>query len=235
MKPTVLCIVHQETSETGRVGRQLQEMGYQVDVRCPRHGDALPDVGDGLAGGVVFGGPTSAMDRDVDAGIKAELDWIERAVAAELPFLGICLGAQMLARVLGARVYYHPYELFEIGYVPIHPTPAWRECLPATQHFYEWHKEGFDLPRGAVLLAEGERYPNQAFRYGPNAYGIQFHPKVTREIMLRWIHNSGERLNRPEVPCREEQCRQVERYDSSVEGWAYGFLDDWIGLPRGEG
>jgi GMP synthase (glutamine-hydrolysing) len=232
MKPTVLCIVHQETSETGRVGRQLQDMGYRVDVRCPRQGDALSDALETLAGGVVFGGPMSASDCDVDAAIKAELDWIERAVAAALPFLGICLGAQMLARVLGARVDYHPDEMLEIGYVPIHPTAAWRERLPATRHFYQWHKQGFDLPHGAVLLAEGERFPNQAFRYGTNAYGIQFHPEVTREIMLRWIENSDERLDRPEVPCREEQCRQVERYDGFVDEWARGFLDDWVGLPQ---
>lgn len=229
MSDTVLCIVHQKTSDTGRVGRVLGELGFRVETTCPRCMGALPPA-ESLAGAVMFGGPMSANDDDADPGIRAELEWLETALAAGTPFMGICLGAQMLAKVLGSTVAWHPEELHEIGYVPVTPTRAWRDCMPEPMHFYQWHKETFDLPRGAVLLAEGDRYPNQAFRYGEKNYGIQFHPEVTREIMLRWAGNSGDRLHRPEVQSLEEQKAANTRYEPSIEAWTRGFLAGWLDI-----
>ena len=228
MTDTVLCIVHQAASDTGRVGRLLRERGYLVATTCPRCNGPLPPA-ESLAGAVMFGGPMSANDDDADPGIRAELEWLETALKAGTPFIGICLGAQMLAKVLGSTVAWHPEDMHEIGYVPVTPTRAWRDCMPKPMHFYQWHKETFDLPRGAVLLAEGDRYPNQAFRYGEKNYGIQFHPEVDREIMLRWAGNSGDRLERPEVQTLEQQMADNTRYEPSVEAWTRHFLADWLG------
>ena len=105
--------------------------------------------------------------------------------AEQKPLLGICLGAQMMARTLGARVYCHVDQRTEAGYYPIRPTPEGRAVYDQwPDHVYEWHREGFDLPPGAVLLAEGDAaFPVQAFRYGPAAFAIQFHPEVTYAMM----------------------------------------------------
>jgi GMP synthase (glutamine-hydrolysing) len=228
MTDKILCIVHQATSDTGRVGRVLRELGYEVETTCPRRAGPLPPP-ETLAGAVMFGGPMSANDDDTDPALRAELDWLETALAAETPFVGICLGAQMLAKVLGSTVAWHPEDMHEIGYVPVTPTRAWRDCMAEPMYFYQWHKETFDLPKGAVLLAEGDRYPNQAFRYGEKSYGIQFHPEVTREIMLRWAGNSGDRLERPEVQSLEQQMAFNTRHEPAIEAWTRRFLAEWIG------
>ncbi|MBM3542032.1 MAG: glutamine amidotransferase, partial [Alphaproteobacteria bacterium] len=130
----ILMIVHSRTSDTGRVGRVLAEWSYELDVRCPLHGCELPADMDAHAGAVVFGGPQSVHDRDAMPAIKAEIDWIPRACDSGKPFLGICLGAQMLALSQGAKVDFHPVALHEIGYAPVRPLPAWRDMMAETTY-----------------------------------------------------------------------------------------------------
>src|ERR1700754_4745561 len=101
----VLIVLHQETSTPGRVGNALRALGDALDIRRPRFGDALPETLDGHAGAVIFGGPMSANDGDDF--VRREIDWIEIPLREQRPFLGICLGAQMLARQLGATVAPH--------------------------------------------------------------------------------------------------------------------------------
>ncbi len=95
----VLIILHQESSTPGRVGNALRALGYALDIRRPRFGDSLPATMDGHSGAVIFGGPMSANDGDDY--ISREIDWIGVPLRENRPFLGICLGAQMLARHLG--------------------------------------------------------------------------------------------------------------------------------------
>ena len=144
------------------------------------------------AGVVIFGGPMSANDEDDF--IRREIEWIAVPLKEKKPFLGICLGAQMCARHLGGRVFPHPTGHVEIGYYPIRPTAAGRAVVdPWPERVYQWHREGFDLPAGAELLAEGDTFAVQAFRYGPAAYALQFHPEVTHAMMHRWTTRGHER------------------------------------------
>src|SRR4051795_5764048 len=101
----VLIVLHQETSTPGRVGNALRALGYRLDIRRPRFGDPLPETMDGHAGVVIFGGPMSANDSDDY--VKREIDWIGVPLREQRPFFGVCLGAQMMARHFGARVYSH--------------------------------------------------------------------------------------------------------------------------------
>ena len=160
----VLVIVHQRRSNPGYVGRWLRGHGYALDMRRPRFGDPLPESLDDYAGVVVFGGPMSANDEHDY--IHAELDLIERTLKAEKPFLGICLGAQMLARQLGGRVFFHARGQVEIGYHPIRPLHPGRRFPHWPSHVYQWHREGFEAPRDAIRLAEGPVFEHQAFQYG---------------------------------------------------------------------
>jgi GMP synthase (glutamine-hydrolysing) len=98
----VLVVLHQENSIPGRVGNALRALGHSLDIRRPRYGDPLPETLDVHAGAVIFGGPMSANDSDDY--VRREIDWIEVPLREQRPFLGICLGAQMLAKHLGARV-----------------------------------------------------------------------------------------------------------------------------------
>jgi GMP synthase (glutamine-hydrolysing) len=232
-RPAVLIILHQETSSPGRVGEALMRRGYRLDIRRPRFGDPLPSTMADHAGAVIFGGPMSANDGDDY--VRAEIDWIGVPLREEKPFLGICLGAQMMVRHLGGTVYGHHAGIAEIGYYPIEATGHGRSLLddwPA--QVYQWHREGFDLPCGANLLARGDIFENQAIRVGPAAYGIQFHPELTYAMMNRWTVKGAERLKTPGAQARSHHFHGRRLHDGPVRAWLDAFLDLWL-ANGGEG
>jgi GMP synthase (glutamine-hydrolysing) len=193
-----LIVLHQERSTTGRVGMALKAMGARLDIRRPSCGEQLPATLAEHDGVVVFGGSMGANDR-LDW-VRREIDWLETPLAEDKPTLGLCLGAQMLARVLGARVFSYDDKRSEIGYYPIEPTPAGEGLCAAgfPRTVYQWHSDGFDLPECAELLAVGgTNFPNQAYRYGRHAVGLQFHPEVT-------YHMDASRRRAPDPARRAE-------------------------------
>jgi GMP synthase (glutamine-hydrolysing) len=228
----VLIVLHQEHSTPGRIGRLLAERGHPLDIRRPRLGDSLPETLAHHAGAVIFGGPMSA--NDPDDFIRQEIDWIGVPLRERKPFLGLCLGAQMLAKHLGAPVWEHPEGRAEIGYYPLLPTPAGEAAAaawntPWPSHVYHWHREGFDCPAGAETLASGDDFPTQAIRVGSAAYGLQFHPEVTHAMICRWTVRAAERLA---MPGAQDRTRQIEgrlMYDPHVSRWLDAFLDHWLG------
>ena len=165
MPERIIAVFHSREPDPGKVEECLVARGFELDRRRPCHGGTLPEDLAGYAAAIVFGGPQSAND-DHDPGIRAELDWIERAaLPSGKPVLGICLGAQQIARVLGARVGPHPDGMVEIGYYEVRPTGRCPRFLAAPTMFYQWHQETFEVPRDAVHLAENALFPGQAFRY----------------------------------------------------------------------
>ncbi len=140
MTAKILIVLHQEQSTPGRVGYALRQRGYELDIRRPRFGDPLPATMADHAAAVIFGGPQSA--NDPDDFIKAEIDWIGVPLRENKPYLGICLGAQMLAKQLGERVFTHPEGKAEVGYYPVRPTPAGRAICDWPAYQYQWHREG---------------------------------------------------------------------------------------------
>jgi GMP synthase (glutamine-hydrolysing) len=226
MPKPILTVLHQEHSTPGRVGRALQQLGFSLDVRRPRFGDPLPATLNDHTGAVIFGGPMSA--NDTDDFIRREIDFIAVAVKEDKPFLGICLGAQLCARALGGRVFPHPHGHGEIGYYPIRPTSAGLALVnPWPEQVYQWHREGFDLPDGAELLAEGDLFEVQAFRYG-RSYALQFHPDVTHATMYRWMARGHQRLEMPGARPRAAHIADRAVYDYSARAWLDGFLRRWL-------
>ena len=145
---------------------------------------------DEAAGLIVLGGAMSANDVEKFPFLVAELDWLREAVRRNLPTLGICLGAQLLAKALGAEVYRN--RLPEIGWYEIDLLPAAagdRLFLgrAAKETVFHWHNDTFDLPTGAVQLAESPACRKQAFRFGETAYGLQFHVEIVPELMELWL------------------------------------------------
>jgi GMP synthase (glutamine-hydrolysing) len=223
----VLIILHQETSTPGRVGNALRRLGYRLDIRRPRFGDPLPETLDHHAGAVIFGGPMSA--NDPDDYVRREIDWIEVALREQRPFMGICLGAQMLAKQLGAKVAPHPQGRAQIGYYPIRPTAAGHAACPGwPDHVYHWHREGFELPAGAELLAEGSDFPVEAIQFG-HAFGFQFHPDVTYAMMHRWTTRGCERMSTT-PGARERHHHFADRavHDVTERAWLNQFLGSWL-------
>lgn len=230
-KKPVLIVLHQEHSTPGRVGRFLTARGHALDIRRPRFGDALPDTMTGHAGAMIFGGPMSA--NDPDDFVRTEIDWIATALKEQAPFLGICLGAQMLAKLLGGRVYAHEEGRAEIGYYDLAATKAGDALAGTVQQpwpsrVYQWHREGFHCPQGATCLATGDDFPVQAIAVGPSAYGIQFHPEVTPAMMYRWTTRAHDRMAMPGAQPREAHFEGWYRHDAGVAAWLGAFLDHWL-------
>jgi len=225
----VLIVLHQDHSTPGRVGALLAQRGYALDIRRPSLGEPLPATLAEHAGAIVFGGPMSAND-ELDW-VRREIDWLAVPLAEDKPLLGVCLGAQMLARQLGARVFTYPDKRSEIGYYPLTPTPdADRLCAaPFPRHVYHWHCDGFELPRGARLLAASDgEFPNQAFAFGSRALALQFHPEVTYAMICRWTTRGDERLKRPGAQQRSEHLEGWFRYDRAVAAWLVAMLPAWL-------
>ena len=154
---------------------------------------------DQAAGLVVLGGPMNVNEVDQYPFLGPEPGWIREAIDRRVPVLGICLGAQLLAKSQGARVYRNPVK--EIGWYEIQLSPeaaddALFAGLPPRQTVFQWHGDTFDLPAGAAHLASSESCRQQAFRVGRSAWGLQFHIEMTAALVDDWL---GDAENRREL------------------------------------
>lgn len=226
----VLVILHQEHSTPGHIGHLLVASGHPLDIRRPRYGEPLPETLADHAGTVIFGGPMSANDSDDY--VRAEIALIELALREQSPFLGVCLGAQMMALCLGAEVKTDPDGHVEIGYHDVEPLDSASLGGEWPRRFYQWHREGFDLPAGSVPLATSQgRFPNQALQYGSAAIGLQFHPEITYAMAARWSGRNDHRLHLlPGAMARNEQLAEHIVQGPIVRRWLAGFLEDWLAL-----
>ena len=226
---TALFILHQKTSEAGDIANKLKIRGFNFEIRRPSLGDSLPTNLNNYSAIVVFGGPMSANDNDEF--IKKEIDWIGQVLQSEVPFLGICLGAQILVKYLGCKVEKNPKEISEIGFYKIQPTENGIKMFQSQDVFYQFHTEGFDLPSGCELLAKGDIFTNQAFRY-KNCYGLQFHPEVNIYLHLKWLFLVL--IKKPHILFKNGaqnifyQLWLRIKYNSSISRWLDNFLDNYL-------
>jgi GMP synthase (glutamine-hydrolysing) len=166
---------------------ELLSRGFGVTRVELDEGEPLPDWREHPAI-VVMGGPMGAYDEADHPWLVEEKRLLREAVEADIPVWGVCLGAQVLASALGARVYRG--EEPEVGVLPVHLTSEAADDpvfggAPSSFPTLQWHGDSFDLPDGAVLLAGSPAYPHQAFRVG-RSYGLQFHIEVPLELATEW-------------------------------------------------
>lgn len=204
----VLAFRHVPFEHLGLIERALESRGVAFEYAdLYADGAPLPNP-ENFAGLIFMGGPMSA--NDALPWLAREMRWIEQAVRRGQPLLGICLGAQLIAKALGARVYRNPVK--EIGWFNIEFTPEaagdhlFSAAAPRELVFH-WHGETFELPAGAVHLASSDACRHQAFRIGQNTYGLQFHLEVTPAMIADWCEqdaNCGDvrELSEPLDPIR---------------------------------
>ena len=184
----VLVLQHIACEPPGAYEDVLRERGAALTRVEVDAGDELPDWRE-FSAIVAMGWPVSAYDDDTLPWLADEKALIAAAVRAGMPFWGVCLGVQLLAASLGARVYAGDEP--EVGVLAVELTEEGRadpvfSALPRSVPALQWHGDTFDLPPGAVRLAGSPAYPNQAFRF-ENAYGVQFHLEVSSEMAREWM------------------------------------------------
>lgn len=188
--PRILVFQHVAAEPLGTLDPLIRRRGHRIRfVNFEREPDAQPSV-DRYRGLVVLGGPMNVEERETRPHLKTELRAIERMLELGRPVLGICLGAQLLAHVLGAPV--RRIERPEIGWYPLTTTDAGRldpvlAPLGTTSPVFQWHGRHFEVPSSAVHLARTDSCEQQAFRYGDNAYGFQFHLEMDQPLIERWL------------------------------------------------
>ena len=225
----VLYVLHQKTSVAGDIGNKFRERGFSEEILRPPLGDTLPQDLTEYSAIVIFGGPMSVNDNEKF--IKDEIRWMKKVIDSKIPFLGICLGAQILAKYLGCDVVKNEKDLAEIGFYEIKPVGDVDNIFKNQNIFYQFHTEGFELPDGCQLLARGEIFKNQAFRY-QNCYALQFHPEVNFFVHLRWLFLIL--IKKPKILFIKGsqnlfyQLYLRFKHNKSVSMWLDSFLDNYL-------
>jgi len=229
-----LVLQHLKIEPPALIGVCLRNKGHTFESVRIGKGQTIPDTLTDYAGLIVMGGPMSAND-DLPF-IREEINLLQQAIAQDFPVLGICLGAQLLAKAAGAEILPSPER--ELGWYPLFPTPdgktdALFSLLPAEgMNVFQWHGETFSLSEGATLLASCPDVPHQAFRLGSCQYGLQFHVEVDETIIRKWIDTGeSERKHLGENGVRDILLK-TPQYLYAMQSFCDMICTNWLAVCR---
>lgn len=235
MSRTALALRHVHFEDLGSLAPLLQERGYEIRYLDAAIDDlsaidaAAPDLL------VVLGGPIGAFDDATYPFITRELDLIRQRLQSQRPLLGICLGAQLIARALGAKVY--PLGVKEIGYAPLTLT-AQGKCSPLAPlegvPVLHWHGDQFDIPAGAAHLASTPIGANQAFSAGDAVLGLQFHLEAETAKLERWLVGHANELAQCAIDPRSLRA-QADACGAALENAARAVVGAWLAAAPNAG
>jgi GMP synthase (glutamine-hydrolysing) len=230
----VLTIQHICCETPGKIEETLRARGFATERIQIFKGHRVPEEIGEAAGLVVMGGPMGVYEQGRYPFLRQEARLIEQALKNDTPILGICLGSQLLASVLGARV--KRGEKKEIGWHPVGLTESaaadalWKG-VASPFIAYHWHGDVFDLPGGSVSLASSDLTPCQAFRHGENAYGFLFHMEVTETIVRDMVRVFADELHADELD-GEEILRGAKEHLHGLNQIGDTVFQRWAELAR---
>jgi GMP synthase (glutamine-hydrolysing) len=230
---SIVALRHVHFEDVGHFAPVLKRQGYGLtyyDIGIKPLKSLDPLAADLL---IVLGGPIGVYEEEQYPFVREELAFLTMRLAANRPTLGICLGCQLIARALGARVY--PMGVKEIGFSPIQLSPeGMRSCLSVLAEdgtVLHWHGDTFDLPPGTVNLAYTKTCPNQAFAYGRNVLGLQFHLEISAAHFERWLIGHACELAVASVSVAD--LRAAAQRNSHIRiRKAESVLERWLGSIR---
>jgi len=227
----VLVFQHDPFESLGFFAEVLEKQKTSFRVIQLFHGEMPAEDWEQIRALIILGGPMHAYEEERYPFLRWERTIIRAAVEESVPMLGICLGAQLIAAALGAAVY--PGQVQEIGWYPISMTPYGQVdsllgYLPQSVTVFQWHGDGFDLPTGALRLAASANYENQAFRFGKNIYGLQFHLEVTHPMIERWMDERSKDLAQAPYISPAKIRADTQTYAGKLKYYAERFLSEFV-------
>ena len=228
----IQCLKHVTFEGPAGIADWAEAQGHLITLTPLYEGVPVPDL-DAFDWLVVMGGPMGVGDESVHPWLAAEKAFIGRAIAAAKTVLGVCLGAQLIAEALGARVYPNPEK--EIGWMPVELTESGRASpltgfLPASLDVFHWHGDTFDLPPGAVRLVRSGPCANQAFIYDGRVLGLQFHLESTPASVADILaHCAQDIVPAPYVQTAERMLAATPEDYGRINGALFGILDRLAG------
>jgi GMP synthase (glutamine-hydrolysing) len=231
----VLIITHVDIEGPGSIEDCLRQEKIPFRILNLNAGLHFPKLDD-LTHIVFLGGPMNVYQEDLYPFLRGEDLFIKEAIQRGKQTLGICLGAQLIAKALGAKVSRAPFK--EIGWYEVSLTEEGARdpifsTLPNTFPVFQWHGDTFEIPKGGKLLATSTGIPNQVFRYGENVYGLQFHLEVTREMIREWMKEYDKEFEpRQSAPSsKSEILAAMERDFERFKDTGTHFLRSFFGQP----
>ena len=227
---------HVEHEHIGTLAQLMRKSGIAFRYADLYEGDAVPKNAVGIGGLIVMGGPMGVYDSATYPFLEQEQALIRHCAEEGLPVLGICLGAQLIAAALGAKVY--PGEKKEIGWYRLSlaaPEDAWTAGLPGEFMGFHWHGDTFDLPQGAKSLFRSALYENQGFRYGENVLALQFHCEVNARMINEWLDDDGCRaeLRTAGIDAKDIR-RETQKWSARLEELSKRIFGNFLGSFAGE-
>ena len=201
---------------------------YPFEETAPDYGLQHVSESVGLAGAIIMGGAQNVTEIANLHYLQREVDWIQSCIDSEVPVVGICLGAQLLAHTLGGTVVPHPDGLCEFGYETVYPQNAGtNNWMDQPFKMVQAHFQGFTLPPGCTGIATGNRFAHQAFHYRERAFGFQFHPEVSRKMFSEWQQAdwANEFYNTRGAQPRAEAALDNEHHSEAQRQWFCKILD----------
>lgn len=226
-----LILQHIGCEDLGTIEQAMIHRGISYKYVRLFDGDPVPKDFHKYSGLIILGGPMNVYEEDVYPYLKDEDILIKEAIKKQIPVLGICLGGQLIAKATGAKVRKGIKK--EIGWYDLLLTPGGKtdrgfKNFPERLTVFQWHGDTFDIPSGATPLACSGLFPNQAFRFGNNIYGLQFHLEVTKDMINRWMAEYGNELSSLDYIDPEKIIKDTDKYIKTLSQHAEIFYNTFF-------